>query len=231
MKKSILIFSLLLASIAQAQTIQELQYGAYLKASKSLWERAIKSAQAQYGEDSFETAQAMYGLLNSTMANRDEDTFDEYVDTASDILKKIIVDKPSWGEPKAVLSSIYGLRIAYASWKGMLYGSKSGSLMSEAYAEQPESPLVQKLYGGYKLYTPEMWGGDVTKAAASFEKAIAIYERDGNTDNWFFLDAMVSLSLAYKKQGKTVESKKMLEKALKYESEFGWAKSLLSQIK
>lgn len=224
----------LIAGVALASTGQDLkvmQYGAYLKVSKSLWERCITSAEAKHGENSFEKAMAVYGLLNSTMATQDEDTFDEYVDVAADILKEIIEEKPDWGEPKAVLSSIYGLRIAYDPWKGMIYGSKSSSLVSEAFDQQPESPLVQKLYASSKLYTPSMFGGDAELALEVYEKCVKNYEMGETSNDWMYLDALMGLAQAQIKEEKGDDAKVTLEKALKIEPEFGWAKGLMAQLK
>lgn len=229
MKRTIIIIiALLVAGATFAQNLNEIQYGGYLKASKSLWERAISVAEKQHGEQSFEKAMAVYGLLNATMATQDEETFDAYVDTASDLLKSIIEQKPEWGEPKAVLSSIYGLRMAYDPWKGMIYGGKSNSFMADAYNAQPESPLVQKLYAGSKLYTPSMFGGDVDVAKKSFMKAIEIYENGNDTDHWLYLNALVGLSMAYNKLDEPIKAKEILEKAIKIEPEFYWAKSILA---
>ncbi len=94
---------------------------------------------------------------------------------------------------------------------------------------QPESPLVQKLYGGSKLYTPEMFGGSAEKSASAFAQAISIYESIEDTNNWVYLDALVGLSIAYNKLEQKDKSKAILEKAVSLEPDFGWAKSLLEK--
>jgi len=225
------ITTILVAScfFVKAQNLQDLQYGAYLKASKSLWERSISIAEKEFGTHSFEKAMAVYGLLNNTMATKDEDTFDDNVDEAVDLLKEIIEQDSDQGEAPAVLSSIYGLKMAYSPMKGIIYGSKSGSLMETAMKLQPESPLVQKLYGGSKLYTPEMFGGSAEKSASSFVRAISIYEANEDTNNWVYMDALVGLSIAYNKLEQKGKAKAILEKAVSLEPDFGWAKSLLEK--
>lgn len=229
-KVSIILMVAIMSTQLSAQELTEVQYGAYLKTSYSLWERAISLAEKKHGAESFEKAMAGYGLLNVTMAFEDEDKFDEYVEEVSDLLKEIIEEKPDWGEPKAVLSSVYGLRMAYDPWKGIIYGAKSGSLMNEAYNQQPESALVQKLYAGSKLYTPEMFGGDVGESKKAYLKSIEIYEKSNDTKNWLYLDALVGLSMAQKKLDEPNEAKKSLEKALEIEPAFGWAKGLLAEL-
>ena len=220
-----------LAGLTLAQDAQQAQYAAYLNASKTMWKKSVELAKKESGEKSFEVAFALYGLLNNTMANQDEETFEEYKDETIDLLKEIIEEQPNWGEPKAVLSSTYGLVMAYSPMKGMILGMKSSSLMSDAMELQSDSPLVQKLYGGSKLYTPEMWGGDPEIALASFSKALEIYQDAGKTEgNWLYLDTMMGLAMSYKKTDQDDKAKSTLQKAISLEPQYYWAKAELEVI-
>ena len=231
MKNLIFLIAFALTVSVMAQSSNENQYTAYLKASKTMWERSIKEANQEKGEDSFEVALAMYGLLGSTMAKQDEETFDQYEEQTIYLLENLIEENPDWGEPKAVLSSTYGLVMAYSPMKGMILGMKSNSLMEDAIKLQPESPLVQKLYAGSKLYTPKMFGGDAEEAVMAFSKSIAIYREQGDTkDNWLYLDAMMGLAMAYKSLEKYDEAKATLEEAIAVEPQYYWAKATLEKI-
>ena len=230
MKKLLTTILLMGYGVLSAQSPSETQYGAFLTASKTLWEQSVKQAAKEHGDQSFEAAIAYMGLLNNTMATQDEDTFDEYIDTTVDLLKSIIETNPDSGEPKAVLSSVYGLIMAYSPMKGMLYGSKSNSLMDAAIKSDPNSPLVQKLYAGSKLYTPKMFGGNSKEAVASYEKSVEIFEKGETASNWLYLDALMGLSLAYQKVERVEDAKKTLNKALNIEPEFGWAMGVLAEL-
>ncbi|MEM7296723.1 MAG: tetratricopeptide repeat protein [Bacteroidota bacterium] len=229
MKTLCTVFTLTLATLLVGQTSTQTQYAAYLKASKTMWEKSIELAKEESGEKSFEVAIAMFGLLNNTMATKDEETFQEYKDSTVDLLKSIIEEKPKWGEPKAVLSSTYGLVMAYSPMKGMMLGMKSNSLMADAMELQPESPLVQKLYGGSKLYTPEMFGGDPEVAVESYSESIRLYKENESTgENWLYLDTMMGLAIAYRKTSKNEMAKSTLEEAVEIEPMYYWAKSTLA---
>ena len=117
--------------------------------------------------------------------------------------------------------------MAYSPMKGMLYGSKSSSLVASAKETSPDSPLVQKLYAGSMLYTPEMFGGNPEEAVTSFEKSIALYEKGDLKNNWLYIDALVGLAESYRKTEKEAQAKATLEKAIEVEPEHGWAKSIL----
>ncbi len=223
-------FLLMIAGLSLAQTSKQTQYAAYLTASKTMWERSIAQAESESGARSFEKAIAMYGLLNNTMATQDEETFDSNVDKTVDLLKEIMEQNPENGEARAVLSSVYGLVMAYSPMKGMLFGMKSSSLMDDALKLQPKSPLVQKLFGGSKLYTPEMFGGNPEKAVIAFEKSIELFEMTDTNENWLYADTFMGLAMAYNKVGKKEEAKAALEKALALEPQFHWAKSVLAEL-
>ncbi|WP_420317690.1 tetratricopeptide repeat protein [Ekhidna sp.] len=230
MKTLVKILMVVLAISTYAQTSKQTQYAAYLKASKTMWERSIEQAKKESGNDSFMVAMAMYGLLNNTMATQDEETFDDYKDATIELLETLIEENPDWGEPRAVLSSTYGLVMAYSPMKGMFLGMKSSSLMDEAMRLQPESPLVQKLYGGSKLYTPEMFGGDPKIAIKAFTKSLEIFETIDTAENWLYLDTMMGLAMAYRKTDQNEAAKETLKHAVSIEPQYHWAKSVLSQI-
>lgn len=230
--RKLIIISMLVATVSlSAQGPNETQYAAYLKASKTLWEKSVKEAKKEHGDKSFEHAIALYGLLNSTMASQDEETFNFYKEETVDLLKELIEDNEKWGEPRAVLSSVYGLVMAYSPMKGMFLGMKSSSLMEEAVDLQPESPLVQKLFAGSKLYTPEMWGGDPEKAKESFQKSLTLFDENDKESNWLYLDTMMGLAMAYQKVGEEENAIETLEKAIAMESQYYWAITTLEKLK
>lgn len=231
MKNLLNISLLMIAGLSLAQTSNQIQYAGYLNASKTMWERSITMAEKESGEKSFEKAVAMYGMLNNTMATKDKETFDDNVDQTVDLLKAIIEENPEHAEAHAVLSSVYGLVMAYSPMKGMLYGMKSSSLMDEAMSLAPESPLVQKLFGGSKLYTPEMFGGDPKKAVEAFEKSIALYETGDTSENWLYMDTHMGLAMAYNKVKEKEKAEAILEKAIEMEPQYYWAKATLAEFK
>ena len=231
MKKLIIVGVMVISFGLSAQSPHETQYVAYLKASKTLWERSVEEAEKVHGKESFETALALYGLLNNTMATKDEEAFDKYKDETVDLLEALIDRNDNWGEPRAVLSSVYGLVMAYSPMKGMFLGMKSSSLMDDAVKLQSESALVQKLFAGSKLYTPEMWGGDPEKAKRAYEKSLSLFDVTSKVNNWLYLDTMMSLAMAYKKIGEDEKAVATLEKAIAIEPQYHWAKTTLEKWK
>ncbi len=235
----VLLFGIMGSTFAQInQETQSLSYVAYLKSSTTLWEKVIEKEKYQVEksatvDNKFNLAMAYYGLLNATMASKDESTFDKYLGLTKELLEEIIDEDGSRGEAHAVLSSVMGLEMAYSPMKGMYLGYKSSSHMSSATEKDPDSPLVVKLFAGSKLYTPSMFGGDIEAARDSFIKAVEIFEKtpENIIENWLYLDALAHLGIAYQKLGDHENAKRVYEKALRIEPAFDWVgKALLPSL-
>lgn len=239
MKNSIACIILCLSTMClNAQdTLDETMYKAYLsnESVPETWKQVVASRKELWKKDGrdqhvhFQLALAQFGLLASTMRNQDEDLFDEYYDSIEDELKVIMEAEPKWGEPYSLLSSVYGLKMSYSPMQGIFLGAKSGSLSEKGAKLSPKSPLVWKVIANAKLFTPEMWGGDINESIEAFEKCVQLYETDpaGLKFNWMYLDALAFMGQAYVKNGDTGKAISAYEKALKAEPEFGWVKHVL----
>lgn len=229
--------SLLFSSAAFAQsssTLERRMYKAYLTNSKPLWklsvEQAAEKAKENPGrENQYQLALARFGLLNATMASQDEDLFYAYYDETVDQLKSLQKRHKDWAEPVALLSAVYGLKIAYSPLQGMFLGPTSSKLISKAQKLNPGSPLVWKIYGTSKQHTPEMWGGNLNEAIESYEKALQLYERTPEelAWNWRYLDTLAWLGKAYQDKGEVSRAIALYKKALQLSPDFAWVKHRL----
>ncbi len=234
--KTITFFSILLMTIinsipsmAQGE-LDELSYTAYLKSSLPLWEKAINEKKKSINDQSskpekLEMTMLYYGYLSATMATQNEEAFESKLDQTKGFIERVIKEHPKWGEPKAVLSSVMGLQMAYSPFKGAFLGMKSGSYMSKAMKENPDSPIVMKLYAGSKQHTPALWGGDKKIALKYYQKVIDHYEQTNETiNNWVYADALANVGIVYLELDEKTEAKEAFGKALAYEPDFLWVK-------
>jgi tetratricopeptide (TPR) repeat protein len=201
----------------------------------ALWEKAVSITKKTSTTNPNDVdkkliyALAHFGLLNATMAEEDETQFDKYLDETKVTLESLIEEGSKMAEGKALLSSVYGLQMGYSPMKGMFLGSKSSSLIEEALKAKPNTPMINKIYAGSKLFTPEMFGGDVNLSIKHFEKAIAKYELDSALiqNNWLYLDTHAFLGIAYKKVNRLDDAILLYNKILKVEPEYSWVSNVL----
>lgn len=240
MKTNSRIFAVLLMITLMAmgfpQDLKRLSYLAYLDQDKNSWKSNVAVATKAYqsqpdSESKYQLALMEYGLLNASMKDQDEKLFDAYVDGLEERLEELSKDKTHGAEAKALLSSVYGFKIAYSPWKGMILGGKSSDLLETALKSAPNSPIVQKMYAGNQYFTPEMWGGDKDKALAAFLKSNQLFEQRNDTQNWMYLDNLAWTEMLYQEKGMQAEAKKVWEKALAIEPNFEWvSKGLLPSL-
>ncbi len=215
----------------------QMAYQAYISNNKSLWKQLVKLKQENYIKDNtnenlFDLLLAQHGLLNATMADQDEDLFDEHYGSAKKNVEKLIKANFQVGNVKAILNAIWGWEMGYSSYKGMFLGGKSSTNIEEAIKIAPNEPLVWQVYGSSKFFTPTMFGGDTKAAQKAYEKSIELYESNAlTTSNWRYLDALAWMGKVYEKNGEKDLALQTYKKALQIEPNFGWVKySLLPAI-
>jgi tetratricopeptide (TPR) repeat protein len=223
---------------ATAQISDPAIYTAYLgdkdiKAANTLWDNVVSEKQAAFNKNTsnatlrWNLALAQYGLLSATMRTRDEERFDKYYEKTEEHLKALGKDDKLKAEAKALLSGLYGLKVAYNSMMGMVLGPKSGSLIEEALKLGPTSPLVWRIEGNARMFTPSMFGGDMKEAIKAFERSIELFEQQPASlkHNWVYVDAHVFLGQAYSQEGQTAKAIAVYEKVLKIEPKLAWVRS------
>lgn len=228
---------LVFAHVTLAQPSDPLSYTAYLGApdveqTNSLWDKAVAEKQSAFDKNPgdiilrWNLALSQYGLMGATMRTRDEDRFDKYYKITEEHLEVLSKDDKMKAEAKALLSGLYGIKMAYSSMMGMVLGPKSSSLVEEAVKLAPQSPIVWKIQANSKMFTPAMFGGDIEEAIKAFEKSIELFEKQPETleNNWLYIDTMVFLGQAYSSESQWAKAVAVYERALKIEPNLNWVK-------
>jgi len=228
------------AQPANAQVNDPATYNAYIATgdvavTNALWDKVVAEKQEAFDKKNsdptlrWNLALAQYCLMANTMRSRDEDRFGKYYKITEDHLQTLSKDEKMKAEANAILSAVYGVKIAYSSMMGMTLGPKSGGLVDEALKLAPESPLVWRIEANSKMFTPSMFGGDMNEAIKAFEKSITLFEKQpGNLKtNWLYLDTHIFLGQAYSSEGQTAKAIAIYEKVLKLEPNLSWVKNEL----
>jgi tetratricopeptide (TPR) repeat protein len=225
--------------VSAQDAVDEKMYQSYLQHDKEQWKRAVElrtQDSKKFPADAnkqFNLAFTRFSLLNSAMAKKDEDLFDDYIDETKGLLKKLVDNKKVAAESKALLSAVYGLQIGFSPMKGISLGNTSSRLADEAKTLAPNSAIAWRMYGSNNYYTPSTFGGDIKKAIAALEQAIKLFESKSELtkNNWLYLDTMALLGQAYLKNEEKTKAIVVYQKAISIEPAFEYAKQLLSKAK
>ena len=215
--------SLLLSVGIKAQNNKPVHQKAYITNSQLLWKKAINES-----DNDLDRAIAHYGILVSTMADKDEEAFDQYIDTTIDLLEKLEERKATKAEALALKAAVYGLIMAYSPWKGMYYGFKTSNAIEKAMELGPDNPVVLCMKANNLYYTPENYGGDKQAAVQRFQQSIEQFESTNTeNENWLYLYALVHLGQSYKAVGNIEAAISTYERILEITPDFQYVSQVL----
>ena len=180
----------------------------------------------------YEQALTYYRISLSANLTGKSDVAIKAIDQAIVSLEQLDIASANNVEVKALLAQVYGYKIALEPLKGMYYGQKASSKLSEAKLLAPNNPRVQLVTGISKLNTPTMFGGSSDAAYQAFDKAIAAFSTDVNSEyHWGHAETYTWRGVTHMQKGEPNKAKEDWQQALTINPNYGWAKMLLAQNK
>lgn len=159
----------------------------------------------------------------------------DLLDDAETQLKETIKLAPGFAEAPALLSAVYGAKIAQAPDLGMTLGMQASAMLAKAVALGPDNPRVLVLKALSLFHTPPEYGGSVRDAEAVFRQALTRFDQEGartRWPTWGRFDAHVWLGQALAARGDKAGARSEYEKALAIAPGSNWVKlSLLPQVR
>jgi tetratricopeptide (TPR) repeat protein len=204
----------------------EFDLTSYIKA-RGMFERALASDKEDYLANYF-LAYTDYKLAVYYMQKKDKPQFQNYVDSATEILKSLINANDSDAEAISLLGTVSGIQVSMDPSLGPSKGSQNVAFTSEAIGISPDNPRVLLQKGISKFNTPEFFGGSKEEAMDYFEKSISIFENDNESNskiNWGYLDALAWLGKSQTQLGDYDAAISTYNKALQTEPNFSWVKN------
>ncbi|MBE0433363.1 hypothetical protein IBX73_07850 [candidate division WOR-3 bacterium] len=122
-----------------------------------------------------------------------------------------VADEPGI-EMQIVEYALMGLAAGINPLKAFVYARKLNELADRLQEEGKENPRALLVLGAAKLFTPPMFGGSPDRAVTYLEQSVALFktQRGFAPYAWGRGDAMVFLSEAYKKVGRSKEARDVL---------------------
>jgi tetratricopeptide (TPR) repeat protein len=234
----VLLTSLILGQDSEDYIIQGKQK---IEAAYFAWDKAaMLEARAHFErpEESWLTnyyiAYCDYRLISYEFGQDDKNAAKQYINDAILQLDKCLDAKPDCADAYALLSSLYGDKIALNPWSGIWYGPKVGKMMEQAFATDPNNPRVYLINGVSAFYTPDRWGGGREKAEQSLKKAAELFktEKIGKAlPDWGHSETYAWLGMVALARQDTIQARQYYNEALVIDPDFGWVKyQLLPQI-
>ena len=221
---------------AQGEKIVQLEekaYTAYINSSIFMWKQLSKEADNILSDNKSSTNNKIraiklkYGLLYGCLSNKDQQTYDQYLDETINQLETLLKNNKETSDLYTVSAAIMSVQMGFSPAKGMTLGSQSGKHIDKALNLDSISAIAWRQLASSKYFTPKMFGGDINEAIKSYEHAIQLFEENNQTRDWVYLDALAWLGIAYEKIGDEEKAKTIYEKALKIEPGFTWIKNRL----
>ena len=213
--------------------LEEKAYIAYINSSVFMWKQLSKEADFILSDNNstpknkIEAIKLKYGLLYSCLSNKDEETYEKHLDKTLEQIKLLVKENPGSSNLHAITAGIMSVQMGFSPMKGMTLGSQSGIHIGKAISLDSLNAAAWRQHANSKYFTPKMWGGDIQEAIKSYEFTISLFEKNNQTKDWMYLDALAWLGIAYEKTDQIEKAKATYEKALKVEPEFTWIKNQL----
>ena len=213
--------------------LEEKAYIAYINSSVFMWKQLSKEADFILSDNNstpknkIEAIKLKYGLLYSCLSNKDEETYEKHLDKTLEQLELLLDKNSNSSTLHAIAAGIMSVQMGFNPMKGMTLGSQSGIHIGKAISLDSLNAAAWRQHASSKYFTPKMWGGDINIAIESYEYAIDLFEKENNTTDWIYLDALAWLGIAYEKTDQIEKAREVYEKALEIEPDFTWIKNQL----
>lgn len=177
------------------------------------------------------TTFAEYKLMEMSLKDKADNSFDKYYEEASSYGEKLSSTKGWESEGKTILAAIHMMKIAKSSMSAVTLSPTILELLGEAETIKPENPRAYVIHGTMLYNMPKMFGGSYKTAAENFRKAVAIYEKSDTAftllPTWGYLDALVWLGRSMAELDNLESAKFYYQKVLSISPEHGWVKYVL----
>jgi tetratricopeptide (TPR) repeat protein len=164
---------------------------------------------------------------NPALGEREQEAF---LDEAEDQLKAALKIDSKFAEAHALLSGVYGLKIAHSSIRGITLGPRSSAAVDEAMKLEPDNPRVLLSKGVGKFNTPTMFGGSAKEAEELLRKSVDRFAHepaDKPWPNWGRFDVHAWLGQVLARRGDKAGARAEYNKALEIAPQSGWIKFVL----
>ncbi len=226
-KYLLLIIALALSTLSLGQTSNAI-YDAYRESDMNAWKGIIDDMEKIPGEsDPFflQLINYQYGYIAWCIGTDKKEEAEKYLDLAKRHLDTLEKGGYSPADVYAYRAAFTGYEIAISPYKAPFLGPESLQYARQAINADPSNPAGYVQFGNIMNYMPRMFGGSKKKALYYYYKALEIMERNGDEQDWNYLNLLGSIIKAHIETRNYVDAEKYCIKSLEIEPGFGWVKN------
>ncbi|PWT87482.1 MAG: hypothetical protein C5B56_10355 [Proteobacteria bacterium] len=172
----------------------------------------------------FDSALVHSYLADTLEMRKDRKAAAKEVDQAIEAVERSIRLEEKSADAHSLLADLYGRKISLgnAMFAGPKYGPKVKEENKRAMELDEKNARVWASLGRQYLMAPKMFGGDIAKSIESFQKSLALNDRQDDTWVW--------LAQAFVKQGDKAKAREALGRAESLNPGSPFAKSVASLV-
>ena len=170
--------------------LEEKAYQAYINSSIFMWKQIVKEADLILSNSNstpnnkIEAIKLKYGLLYGCLSNKDQQTYNQYLDETINQLESLLKNNKESSDLYTISAAIMSVQMGFSPMKGMTLGSQSGKHIDKAVNLDSLNAIAWRQHASSKYFTPKMFGGDINEAIKSYEHAVQLFEKKNQTKDW-----------------------------------------------
>lgn len=220
-----------LSTYARAGNKSEI-YACYVNNNMANWKNIIDKMHGvkQKSPDYIlELVNYQYGYIAWCVGNHKNDEAKKYLAQAENYLSILEKNPKNLSMVNAYKSAFYGYKLGLNKLLAPTLGRKSVDCANLAIEQDKENPYGYIQWGNIQFYMPPVFGGSKKEALSHYLKAMKIMEKSasGISENWNYLNLLISIAQSYYYLDDYMTSKYYLDKILKIEPDFKYVKNSL----
>jgi tetratricopeptide (TPR) repeat protein len=206
-------------------------YNAYVSNRMQEWKSIIDRMYENGKEDEatlLELINFQYGYIGWCIGKKRNDEAKNYLQKAESVLEKLSVNNKNNSIVNSYKAAFYGYRMGMNKTLAPILGIKSIDCATRALKDDPGNYFAYIQNGNIEFYMPAVLGGSKKKALDYYLTAEKLIENNRDTvNNWNYLSLLTVISQSYYYLNDFSSSMKYIDKMLRIEPEFGYAKNEL----
>jgi len=216
--------------VSSAQTnYKKSIYEAYIQGDITKWETTMKEMEKENlsVNQKLDMLNYYYGYIGYMIGKKNNKAANVYIKKGENLVDEILKENPDNAPANAYKGTFIAFKMSMSKLKSVTLGPQSMKYINKAY--DLDSKNIQSITDKANLlyYAPGLFGGDKEKALEYYEKAIKAMETNNDTENWFYLNLLVTLAKYYQKAGDRTKAISMYKKILEKEPGFKWVRDEL----